>query len=194
MRIIGLTGSIGTGKSTTAAMCRRLGAWVYDSDAAVHALLSPRGKAFRDVAVLFPDAWDRKKHIINRKILGELVFRDDAARKKLENILHPHIWAQQKKFILKARRAGIRHVIMDIPLLFETNAQKRMDAVITVTAPYFLQRLRVLKRPHQTLEKFHAILRQQIPQILKARMSDYVIQTGLGQRFVLDRLKQILNK
>lgn len=194
MRIIGLTGSIGTGKSTTARLCRRLGAWVYDSDEAVHRLLSPKGQAFRDVALLFPDAWDRKKHIINRKILGELVFRDDAARKKLENILHPHIWAQQKKFILKARRAGIKHVVMDIPLLFETDAQKRMDTVITVTAPYFLQRLRVLKRPHQTLEKFHAILRQQIPQILKTRMSDYVIPTGLGQRFVLDRLKQILNK
>lgn len=194
MKIIGLTGSIGTGKSTTAQLCRCLGAWVYDSDAAVHQLLAPSGKAFRDVALAFPEAWDSRKHVINRQILGEIVFKDQNARKKLEQILHPHIWAEQKRFILKARRAGIDHVVLDIPLLFETGAQKRCDSVITVTAPYFLQRMRVLRRPNQTVEKFHAILSQQLPQHIKARLSDFVIPTGLGHRFVLDRLRQIFDK
>ncbi len=192
MKIIGLTGSIGMGKSATAAMLRLLRIPVHDSDAAVHRALAPGGDAFRAVALAFPEAWDKKTHTINRTRLGEIVFNDTARRKTLEAILHPCVWLSQKKFILKHRRMGARKVVLDIPLLYETGAEKKCDAVISVTAPYFIQRLRVLRRPGMTEEKFLSILASQAPDAEKRRRADWVVNTGLGRAFVLEKLRKIL--
>ncbi|MEK7802227.1 MAG: dephospho-CoA kinase, partial [Pseudomonadota bacterium] len=144
MKILGLTGSIGMGKSLVASMLRRRRVPVFDSDRCVHHLLGPNGKACAAVAKAFPAAWDKKKHLINRQKLGDMIFHAPHQRRKLEAILHPLVAQAQKEFIAKARRTGIKTIVLDIPLLFETNGQRKCDAVICVTAPSFIQRIRVL--------------------------------------------------
>lgn len=192
MKIFGLTGSIGMGKSTASRLLRRLRVYTHSSDEAVHALLSPHGKAFRDVALKFPEAWDRKTHTINRKILGDIVFASPQKKAILEGILHPLVQASQAEFVRRARRIGARAVALDIPLLFETGAQTRVQKVITVTAPHFVQRHRVLKRAGYSEQKFDKILRTQMPDQLKRKLSDHVVHTGLGQNFTLRQLQKIL--
>lgn len=194
MKIIGLTGSIGMGKSVTANLLRRLGIPVHDSDAAVHHLLSPRGSAFKIVAQTFPEAWDKKNHIIDRRKLGEIIFSDSEKKRLLESILHPYVWRSQRQFVLRSQRMGKKRVVLDIPLLYETGAERRCDSVIVVTAPSFIQRLRVLNRFNMTPEKFSAILTAQIPDVEKRRRADIVIQTGLGKAFALKKLKEFLRK
>lgn len=180
------------GKSVAARLLKRLGLHVHDSDAAIHALLSPKSEAFEEVALAFPQAWDKKTRTINRKILGDIVFHDDEAREKLESILHPHVWESQRKFILKAQRLGLRQVVLDIPLLFETGAETKCTEIVCVTAPPYLQRLRVLRRPNMDEQKFQAILRRQMPDQLKRRLSDHVVQTGLGYADTFKRLQKAL--
>jgi dephospho-CoA kinase len=194
MKVLGLTGSIGMGKSVTASLLRRIGVSVHDSDAVVHESLSPGGAAFETVALMFPQVWDKKKRVIDRKKLGDIVFGDDTARAKLESVLHPLVWQSQKKFLLKARRMGLKKVVLDIPLLFETGAERKCDAVMTVTAPFLIQRQRVLRRGGMSEKKFFAILARQIPDIQKRRMSDIVLDTGLGRAFTLRALKSALRK
>lgn len=192
MKIIGLTGSVGMGKSVAASLLRRLRIPVHDSDAAIHEMLSPRGEAFTLVARMFPAAWDLKKHVIDRRKLGEIVFNDPEARRKLEAVLHPYVWARQRKFILKARRLGLKQVVLDIPLLYETGSERKCDAVVVVTAPHLIQRQRVLRRANMSEQKFHAILALQLPDLEKRRRADYVVQSGLGRAFTLQRLKAFL--
>lgn len=194
MKVIGLTGSIGMGKSVASSLLRRLGIPVHDSDAAVHELLSPGGAAFTTVSLAFREAWDRKRKVIDRKKLGEIVFADEEARRRLEAILHPLVWRAQKKFLLKARRMGPKKVALDIPLLFETGAERKCDAVITVSAPFLVQRQRVLRRPGMNEKKFFAILSRQLPDIQKRRLSDIVVETGIGRAFTLTSLKKALRK
>lgn len=194
MKIIGLTGSIGMGKSVTANLLRRLGIPVHDSDAAVHHLLSPRGAAFKIVAQTFSEAWDKKNHLIDRRKLGEIIFSDPDKKRLLESILHPYVWRSQRQFILRCQRMGKKRVVLDIPLLYETGAERRCDSVIVVTAPSFVQRLRVLSRSNMTPEKFAAILAAQAPDVEKRRRADIVIQTGLGKAFTLKKLKEFLRK
>lgn len=194
MKIIGLTGSIGMGKSVAAALLRSLGLPVHDSDAVAHGLLAPYGKAFMIVARTFPDAWDSKTHLIDRRKLGEIVFNDSWEKHRLESIIHPLIWESQRNFVLQARRNGFENVVFDIPLLFETGADARCDVVMCVTAPYFVQRQRVLSRPGMTEEKFFAILNAQMPDQEKRRRADAVIPTGLGRAHTLQAIKNFLTR
>lgn len=192
MKVIGLTGSIGMGKSITAGLLKHLGIPVHDSDAAVHQLLSPRGAAFKVVAQTFPEAWDKKKFTIDRRKLGEIVFNNSDQKKILEDILHPYVWQSQKKFLLRAQKMRRKCVVLDIPLLYETGAEQRCDLVMVVTAPYFIQRLRVLRRANMSEEKFYSILSAQVADTEKRRRADIVIQTGLGKAFTLQKLKKFL--
>lgn len=194
MKIIGLTGSVGMGKSVAASLLRRMGIAVHDSDAAVHQLLAPGGRAFRTVALAFPAAWDGKTHTIDRRKLGGIIFSDPEKKRHLEAILHPLVQQSQRNFILQARRRGAKMVVLDIPLLYETHAEMRCNKVIVVSAPYFLQRLRVLARPNMTEEKFFAILDAQMPDEEKRRRADYIVPTGLGRAFTFRHLKKCINK
>lgn len=180
MIVIGITGSIGMGKSTISAMLEEMGVPVHDSDVAVHKALSAEGSAFEEVAVTFPDAWDKKTRTLDRKKLGALVFGDAQKRKMLEAIVHPAVWDSQNKFLMAEKRMGRKIVAMDIPLLFETGAEKRVDKVIVASAPPDIQKRRVLSRPHMTEEKFAAILASQMSDAEKRTRADYIVETGLG--------------
>lgn len=194
MKVIGLTGSVGMGKSITAALLRRLRIPVHDADATVHRLLSPGGAAFTLVARLFPEAWDKKKYLIDRRRLGDIVFKDASDRQRLEAVLHPLVWREQKKFIQKARRCGIKRVVLDIPLLYETGAEKKCDYVMTVTAPTFLQRQRVLRRPGMNEDRLRALLALQVTDLEKRHRARWTVQTGLGRGFTLRALRRILGE
>lgn len=195
MIVIGLTGSIGMGKSTAAAIFRNLGVPVFDSDACVHDLSRPGGIAVEDVLAHFPES--RSKNVgslptIDRQKLGKIIFANSNAREQLEAILHPYVWGEQAKFKQHMRRTGQKIVMMDIPLLFETGAQDRVDVTAVVTAPYLLQRQRVLARPGMDEEKFQAILKTQIPDRQKRRLADYIIPTGLGRALTTRSIKTLL--
>ena len=192
MIVLGLTGSVGMGKSTAAAMLRRLGVPVHDSDAEVHRLLGPRGRAVAAVAEAFPSAHQGNR--IDRPTLGRLVFGDAAALKRLESILHPQVRASQARFLAAARRRRAPVVVLDIPLLFETSGERRVDGVIVVSAPTWLQRARVLRRPGMTEARLASILAQQMLDNEKRRRARWVVPTGLGKALTLRRLKEILEE
>ncbi len=194
MIVFGLTGSIGMGKSTAAKMFKLMGIPVHDSDHAVHTALSPKGAAFEEVAVTFPDAWDKKKRLIDRKKLGEIVFSNKAELKKLEAILHPLAEASQKKFLQNMKRQGKRAAVLEIPLLFETGADKRFDYTISVTAPPAIQKRRVMGRKNMTEQKFRKILESQMPDLQKQAVADFVVQTGMGYGTTFRQLRKILKK
>lgn len=194
MIVFGLTGSIGMGKSTAAKMLKLQGVPVHDSDRAVHAALLPNGSAFEEVAVTFPDAWDKKNRVIDRKKLGDIVFYDKAALKKLEAILHPVAAASQKKFIQSMKAKGKRAVALEIPLLFETGAETRVDYTIVVTAPPAIQRRRVMARKNMDEEKFRRILESQMPDAEKQARADFVVQTGMGFATTFRDLRKLLKK
>lgn len=191
MQIIGLTGSIGMGKSATARLLRVLKVPVFDSDACVHQLL--KGEARADIRRAFPSVWDAASQSIDRQILARIIFADPLAKARLESILHPLVWAQQQKFIAKNRRAGRRAVVLDIPLLYESGRDRICDKTICVTAPPFLQTSRVLSRKGMNSEKYKAILRSQMPDHDKRLLSDFIVPTGLGRAFTLQKLKKILH-
>ena len=178
MVIVGLTGSIGMGKSTAAKMLREMGVPVYDADAAVHALQAPGGAALPGIEAAFPGVV--KAGVLDRQALGARVFGNKVALRRLEAIVHPLVGQKQRAFLRGAALAGERLVVLDIPLLFEGMGERRVDATLVVSAPAFLQRRRVLARPGMTLEKFEGILRQQVPDALKRRKASIVIPTGMG--------------
>lgn len=180
MRILGLTGSIGMGKSTAAAMFRRDGIAVHDADAAVHDLMRRGGAAVPAVAKAFPEAL--RDGAVDRKVLGALVFGKPEALRRLEAILHPLVRRRMRRFLQQAGRRGDKLVVLDIPLLFETGGERFCDAVAVVSAPRLIQRQRVLARPGMTPEKFAAILAAQMPDREKRRRADWVVPTGLGRR------------
>lgn len=192
MKIIGLTGSIGMGKSVLATQWRMLGVPVHDADAVVHKLMKSNGVAFATVALHFPDVIENG--LINRKKLGQIVFHDAAKRKILENIIHPFVRKSSAKFIQNCRRHRAKLCILDIPLLFETGRHADMDDIITVTAPQWVQRRRVLKRPNMTDDKYKAIVKTQIPDYRKRILSDDVVFTARGRRHSLNAIKKIKNK
>jgi dephospho-CoA kinase len=180
MRILGLTGSIGMGKSTAAAMFRRDGIAVHDADAVVHDLLRRGGAAVPAVEAAFPGVV--RDGAVDRRALGARVFGDPAALRRLEAILHPLVRRRLRRFLLQAGRRGDALVVLDIPLLFETRGERFCDGVAVVSAPRLLQRQRVLARPGMTPEKFAAILAAQMPDRDKRRRADWVVPTGLGRR------------
>jgi dephospho-CoA kinase len=178
MVIVGLTGSIGMGKSTAAKMLRQMGVPVYDADAAVHALQAPNGPALPAIEAAFPGVV--KAGVLDRQALGARVFGNKEALRKLEAIVHPMLGAQQRAFLKQSARRGAELVVLDIPLLFEGRGERRVDAVMVVSAPGFLQRRRVLARPGMTEQRLDGILAQQVPDAIKRRRATIVIPTGLG--------------
>lgn len=188
MIVIGLTGSIGMGKSTTAKMFAEAGVPVHDSDEAVHRLYS--GAAVPLVEAAFPDVTIDGR--IDRNLLGQRVIGNTDAIRKLETIVHPLVRADADAFLARNRAAGAKLAVLDIPLLFETGGRDRVDKVVVVSAPADIQRARVLARPGMTPEKFEAILARQVPDAEKRRLADFVVDTGAGMEAARHSVKQII--
>lgn len=193
MIILGLTGSIGMGKSTAAATLRRLGVPVFDADAEVHRLLAPGGAAVGAVEAAFPGVRDVAGRI-DRQRLGQRVFNDPPALHRLEAIIHPLVRAAEKRFVARAHARRQRLIVLDIPLLFETGGDERCDLVLVVSAPLRLQRERVMRRPGMSERRFAGILRAQMPDREKRRRADFVVATALGRDATFRRLKAIVRE
>lgn len=176
MMKIGLTGSIGMGKSTTANLFRRAGVPVHDSDGAVHRLY--QGAAVGPIGELFPEAIRDSR--VDRAALAQIVLGDKEKLRRLEGIVHPLVAQDRSSFIAAAQAAGAPAVVLDIPLLFETGADSEVDLIVVVTAPADVQKARVLQRPGMTEEKLAAILRRQTLDAEKRRRAHFVIDTSLG--------------
>jgi len=176
--LIGLTGSIGMGKSETAKMFALAGIPVLDSDAVVASLYAQGGGAVALIEAAFPGAV--QNGAVDRAKLSEFVAADPAAFRTLEEIVHPLVRARRKEFLSKATREGARLVVLDIPLLFESGSDKEVDVVVVVSAPEEVQRARVLARPGMSEEKLDAILARQMPDAEKRAKADFVIDTGRG--------------
>ena len=191
MIVIGLTGSIGMGKSTAAAMLRRLGVPLFDADLVVHRLLAPSGAAVPAVSAAFLGV-ETDAGGIDREQLGQRVFTDHAALRRLEAILHPMVAAEERRFLARSRARRVPLAVLDIPLLFETGAERRCDYVLVVSAPALVQRQRVLRRPGMNEIRLDAILRKQIADYRKRQHADFVVPTGAGRGVTLRRLKSIV--
>lgn len=212
MIVLGLTGSLGMGKSTASAMLERLGIPVHDADAEVHNLLCYDSPAWPALAAAFPyfqypqiygKKWSWRRwwdgfspwwRHINRQALGKIVFAKEEEREKLETILHPLVQQAQVKFIDTQRSMGRKMVALDIPLLFETGAEARVDYTITVSAPLHIQQARALERPGMDIEKFKAVLARQMPDGEKCARSDFVVHSGLGHAQMMKELKMVVAK
>ncbi len=190
MIILGLTGSIGMGKSTAAAMLRRLGVPVHDSDAVVHRLLGRGGRAVARVEAAFPGVVT--DGAVDRAALGKRVFGDAAALRRLEGILHPMVGAEKGHFLRRWAGRRVRVVALDVPLLFETGGDRRCDATILVTASAFVQAGRVLRRPGMTPERLAEIRAKQMADGEKRRRADFIVMTGNGFNSTLRRLTRIV--
>jgi dephospho-CoA kinase len=176
MFILGLTGSIGMGKSTTARFFAEAGVPVHDADATVHRLYE--GAAVPAIEAAFPGSTAGGK--VDRARLAERVLADPAARRRLESIVHPLVREAEREFLAAAERSGAALAVLDIPLLFETGGDERVDAVLTVTAPPEVQRARLLQRPGMTQDKLQALVAAQLPDAEKRRRADFVIDTSQG--------------
>jgi dephospho-CoA kinase len=176
MIILGLTGSIGMGKSVTAGMFRDMGVPVHDSDSVVHGLYE--GEAVSAIAEKFPQAI--RNGIVDRQTLGKLVIGQPEAMRELEAIVHPLVAEKRREFLDDARKRGCPLVVLDIPLLFETGSEKMCDKILVVTAPAEVQRERVLSRPGMTVEKFERILAPQTADGIKRKRADYLLDTSRG--------------
>lgn len=188
MIILGLTGSIGMGKTTAAENFKRLGVPVHDADKTVHELLAKNGEVVELIKKQFPGS--EKKGAIDREKIAREVFNDPEALARIESILHPMVRSRERSFLEIAARRGHRLAVLDVPLLFETGGEARCDAVVVVSAPVFLQEQRVLSRPGMTRERLASIRARQIPDVKKRQRADFVVLTGLGRDF---GLLQILN-
>jgi dephospho-CoA kinase len=188
MLILGLTGSIGMGKSTTAKLFEEAGVPVYDADAAVHQLYE--GEAAPAIEAAFPGTTADGK--VDRTKLSAHVVHDPAAMKRLEQIVHPMLGASRKKFFDDAEAACAPVVVVDVPLLFETGGEKRVDAVVVVTTSPENQRERVLARGTMDEEKLNSILARQIPDAEKRKRADFVVDTSDGLEPVRARIRDIL--
>jgi dephospho-CoA kinase len=188
--ILGLTGSIGMGKSETSRMFRRLGVPVYDADATVHRVYAKGGDAVGPIGDAFPGTI--RDGAVDRVALSTAVVGDDQAMRRLERITHPLLRRHQKRFLQAARAAGRRLVVLDVPLLFETGGTRRVDAVVVASAPAMVQRARVLRRPGMTADKFAYINRRQTADKIKRRRADFLINTGLGKRAALDAVRRTI--
>jgi dephospho-CoA kinase len=188
MRILGLTGSIGMGKSTTAKLFTEAGVPVYDADAAVHEIYE--GEAAPAIEAAFPGTTVDGR--VDRAKLSAKVVHDQAAIKQLEQIVHPMLGASRKKFLDDAEASGAPVVVMDIPLLFETGGEKRVDAVVVVSTDPATQRERILARGTMTSEALDGILARQLPDDEKRRRADFVVDTSHGLDPVRAAIRDIL--
>jgi dephospho-CoA kinase len=190
MIVLGLTGSIGMGKSTTAKLFAEAGVPVYDADAAVHLLYE--GEAAPAIEAAFPGTTENGR--VDRDRLSARVVHDPAAMKKLEEIVHPMLGASRQTFLRDAERSGAPVAVIDVPLLFETGGEKRVDAVVVVTTTAELQRKRILARPNMTEEKLQAILARQMPDAEKRKRAHFVVDTSHGLDPVRARIRDILGQ
>lgn len=190
MIILGLTGSIGMGKSATATLFRDEGVPVYDADATVHQLYQKGGPAVAPIEAAFPGV--RVDGAIDRNLLRKRVLNDPGAMKRLESIVHPLAGEAQRKFRDAAKEAGAAFVVIDIPLLFETGSFAYCDYVLVVTAPAKMQRERVLSRPGMTEDTFEAILARQTPDAEKRAKADFILSTAHGFEFARDHVRAIV--
>ncbi|MGB5902906.1 MAG: dephospho-CoA kinase [Xanthobacteraceae bacterium] len=190
MRILGLTGSIGMGKSTTAKMFEEAGVPVYDADATVHRLYE--GEAVAAIEAAFPGTTVNGK--VDRTLLSPRVVHDADAMKRLESIVHPMLRAHHQKFLDDAEKSGAPVAVVDVPLLYETGGESRVDAVVVVTTAPEVQRERILAREGMTPEKLDAILAKQLPDAEKRKRADFVVDTSHGLDPVRIRIREILDQ
>ncbi|MGM4990858.1 dephospho-CoA kinase [Tardiphaga sp. 20_F10_N6_6] len=188
MRVLGLTGSIGMGKSTTAKLFMEAGVPVYDADATVHMIYE--GEAAPLIEAAFPGTTVNGK--VDRAKLSPLVVHDAAAMKRLEQIVHPLLGAYHRKFLDDAEKSGVPVVVVDVPLLYETGGEKRVDAVVVVSTNPEQQRERILAREGMTAEKLDAILARQLPDAEKRKRADFVVDTSNGLDPVREQIREIL--
>ena len=190
MILLGLTGSIGMGKSTTTAMFAEHGALIWNADDAVHALYARGGAAVEPVGEAFPGVV--VDGAVDRARLAEALGRDETAFRRLETLVHPLVAAGRMTDLEAARAAGVKLAVLDIPLLFETGGDRAVDAVVVVSADAATQRRRVLARPGMTVARFEAILARQMPDSEKRRRADFVIDTGRGLDVARNRVAEIV--
>jgi dephospho-CoA kinase len=190
MRILGLTGSIGMGKSTTAKLFAEAGVPVYDADATVHKVYESEAAAAIEAA--FPGTTVDGR--VDRTLLSPKVVHDPDAMKRLESIVHPMLRAHHQKFLDEAERSGAPIAVVDVPLLFETGGDRRVDAVVVVTTSPEVQRERILAREGMTPEKLDAILARQLPDAEKRRRADFIVDTSHGLDPVRARIREILDQ
>lgn len=190
MYILGLTGSIGMGKTTAARAFKKLGIPVYDADETIHKIMTENIAVVAEIKNIFPEAV--KNNRIDRNILGSIVFADSDALKELETILHPRARLLQYKFMRCAAKNGQNVIVLDIPLLFETKGDQFCDAVIVVSAPSFIQRSRVFARSNMTDKKFIEICKRQLSDKEKRKRANYIIPTGLGKSVSLAYIRMII--
>ncbi len=190
MIVLGVTGSIAMGKSTVSTMLSRMNNPIHDADKTVHNLMNANGKAYHEIAKRFPRVVEFNS--VDRIKLGREVFGNSEKLKQLENILHPLVREARDSFIRQQNRYKSRLVILDVPLLYETGSDKHCHKVLVVSAPYFIQRQRVLARQGMTQTKFHDILRRQLPDHEKRRRADFIVPTGLGKAYTYRSLKRLM--
>ena len=190
MYLIGLTGSIGMGKTQTAALFEEEGVPRYDADAAVHGLYEVGGAAVGPIGELFPEAV--RDGAVDRAALGRIVLKDGAKLAALEKMVHPLAGATQVDFLNAQMAAGATHVLLDVPLLFETGGHKFVDCVVVVSAPPDIQRARVLERPGMTEEKFADILAKQVPDSDKRAAADFIVDSSVSVADAHRQVKEIL--
>lgn len=191
MRVIGLTGGIGMGKSTASAEFRRRHILVFDADAAVHRLQRPWGAALPAISAAFPGSVING--VLDRDRL-RTALTDPAALTQLERILHPMVRAAERRFLARARTAGRTRVVLDIPLLFETGADRRVDHVVVVSAPAAVQRARVAARGRMSPAQINAVLARQLPDAQRCRRAGTVIHTGLSRFHAVAQIRRALTR
>ncbi len=192
MRVLGLTGGIGMGKSTAAAAFRRARIPVFDADRAVHALQARGGRAVKLIADAFPGTVT--DGAVDRPALRQRVIGDEVAMRRLEHILHPSVREAQHRFLARARRAGARLVLLDIPLLLETGADALVDTVIVVSAPAAVQRARLRRRRHLDDSQVAALVSRQMPDAEKRRRADIVIRSGLSRAHAHAAIRRLIRR
>lgn len=192
MKIIGLTGGMGMGKSTIAKAFRRAHIPVFDADATVHALQARGGRAVPAIGQAFPGTI--RDGAVDRAALRTVAVPDPAAMLTLERILHPMVRAAEQAFLARARRAGRPVVVLDIPLLLETGGERRVDLVLVVSAPRSVQRARVSRRRRMTNAEIDTIIARQMPDAEKRRRADVIISTGLSRHHALRRLRRLIQE
>ena len=192
MKIIGLTGGIGMGKSTAAAAFRRAHIPVFDADATVHRLQGPGGAALPAIAAAFPGTV--RHNVLDRAALRAAVLGKADALKRLERIIHPMVRMAEQRFLARARRARNRMAVLDIPLLLETDGGKRADLIVVVSAPRAVQVHRVRQRRGMNAADIAAVIARQMPDADKRRRADVVIRTGLSRHHALRRLRRLINQ
>lgn len=190
MIVLGLTGSIGMGKSTTTAMFAEAAALVWNADEAVHRLYAKGGAAVEPVGEAFPGVV--QDGAVDRTRLAEALGRDGEAFRRLEAIVHPLVLKGRLEDLAAAEARGVKLAVLDIPLLFETGGDAAVDAVVVVTAPAAVQAQRVMARPGMTRERFNAILARQLPDAEKRRRADFVIDTSVGLQAARARVDEIV--